>query len=125
MTLAIGPLGLAAWFGLLVTALNMMPVGQLDGGHVTYALWPRYAHAISRVGLVVCLLLLYLRPTWLLWTILLWLLGRRPHPPTLANALPTGRARLYIGLLGFAVLAVCFTPSPVLISWQDIREIFN
>src|SRR5206468_3784692 len=63
MTLAIGPLGLAAWFGLLVTALNMMPVGQLDGGHVTYALWPRYAHAISRVGLVVCLLLLYLRPT--------------------------------------------------------------
>jgi membrane-associated protease RseP (regulator of RpoE activity) len=125
MTLAIGPLGLAAWFGLLVTALNMMPVGQLDGGHVAYSLWPRHAHAVSRVGLVVCLLLLYLRPTWLVWTILLWLLGRRPHPPTLANTLPTGRARLYIGLLGFAVFAVCFTPNPVLISWNDVRELFN
>jgi membrane-associated protease RseP (regulator of RpoE activity) len=123
MTLSIGPLGLAAWFGLLVTALNMMPVGQLDGGHVAYALWPRYAHLISRVGLVVCLLLLYLRPTWLVWTILLWLLGRRPHPPTMANALPTGRARLYVGLLGFAIFAVCFTPNPVMISWQDIRQL--
>jgi membrane-associated protease RseP (regulator of RpoE activity) len=125
MTLAIGPLGLAAWFGLLVTALNMMPVGQLDGGHVTYALWPRHAYRISRVGLVVCLLLLYLRPTWLVWTILLWLLGRRPHPPTLANALPTGRARLFVGLLGFAIFAVCFTPNPVLISWNDLRELLN
>lgn len=125
MTLAIGPLGLAAWFGLLVTALNMMPVGQLDGGHVSYALWPRYAHLISRVGLVVCLLLLYLRPTWLLWTILLWVLGRRPHPPTLANAAPMGRARLYVGLLGFAIFAVCFTPDPVMISWNDLREMFN
>jgi len=123
MTLAIGPLGLAAWFGLLVTALNMMPVGQLDGGHVTFALWPRYAQLISRAGLVVCLLLLYLRPTWLVWTILLWLLGRRPHPPTLVNTLPTGRARLYVGLLGFAVFAVCFTPNPVLISWHDVREL--
>ena len=125
MTLAIGPLGLAAWFGLLVTALNMMPVGQLDGGHVTYALWPGHAHTISRVGLVVCLLLLYLRPTWLVWTILLWLLGRRPHPPTLVNALPVGRARLFVGLVGFAVFAVCFTPNPVLISWNDLRELFN
>ena len=125
MTLAIGPLGLAAWFGLLVTALNMMPVGQLDGGHVTYALWPRHAPTISRVGLVVCLLLLYLRPTWLVWTILLWLLGRRPHPPTLGNAVPVGRARLCVGLVGFAVFAVCFTPNPVLISWSDLRQLFN
>lgn len=125
MALAFGPLTRAAWFGLLVTALNMMPVGQLDGGHVTYALWPRYAHAVSRIGLVACLFLLYLRPTWLLWTILLWVLGRRPHPPTLVDTLPIGRARLFVGLLGFAIFAVCFTPSPVMISWNDLRELFN
>jgi hypothetical protein len=80
---------------------------------------------ISRVGLVVCLLLLYLRPTWLVWTILLWLLGRRPHPHTLANALPVGRVRLYIGVLGFAIFAVCFTPNPFLVSWNDLRGLFN
>lgn len=122
MTLAIGPLGFAAWFGLFVTALNMMPVGQLDGGHVAYALWPRYAQRVSRAGLVVCLLLLYFRPTWLVWTILLWVLGRRPHPRTLFDELPTDRARLWIGLLGYAILAVCFTPSPIQISWPDLRE---
>jgi membrane-associated protease RseP (regulator of RpoE activity) len=122
MTLVIGPLGLAAWFGLLVTALNMMPVGQLDGGHVTYALWPRHAQTISRIGLGVCLLLLYFRPTWLVWTIVLWLLGRRPHPPTMLNALPPGRGRLFVGLLGFAVFAVCFTPSPFLVSWSDFFD---
>jgi membrane-associated protease RseP (regulator of RpoE activity) len=119
MTLSIGPLGLAAWFGLFVTALNLMPVGQLDGGHVTYALWPRYARYVSRAGLIVCLALLYFRPEWLLWTILLWLLGRRPHPPTTYNALPVDRGRLIVGLLGFVILAVCFTPDPILLSWRD------
>jgi membrane-associated protease RseP (regulator of RpoE activity) len=119
MTLGIGPLGLAAWFGLFVTALNMMPVGQLDGGHVTFALWPRYARHVSRVGLVVCLALLYFRPVWLLWTILLWVLGRRPHPPPTYDFLPVNRGRLLVGLLGFAILAVSFTPDPILLSWKD------
>jgi membrane-associated protease RseP (regulator of RpoE activity) len=125
MTLAIGPLGTAAWFGLFVTALNMMPVGQLDGGHVTYSLWPRWAQTVSRVGLFVCLGLLYLRPTWLVWTLLLLLLGRRPHPPTLMDWQAIGRARLAIGLFGFAVFVVCFTPSPIMISWHDFLEAFG
>lgn len=123
--LTIGSLGLAAWFGLFVTALNMMPVGQLDGGHVTYALWPRRAHWVSRVGLVACLDLLYFRPTWILWTILLWLLARRPHPPTLSDGVPIGRGRLLVGLLGYAIFAVCFTPHPVLISWDQVLEAFG
>ncbi len=124
-SLVIGPLGLAAWFGLFVTALNMMPVGQLDGGHVTYSLWPRWAHRISRLGLVACAGLLYLRPTWLLWTLLLLVLGRRPHFPTLNDALPVGRDRLAVGLLGFAIFAVCFTPSPVIVSWSDFLQAFG
>jgi membrane-associated protease RseP (regulator of RpoE activity) len=125
MTLSIGPLGMAAWFGLFVTALNLMPVGQLDGGHVTYALWPRWAGAISRVGIAVCLGLLYLRPSWLLWAALLALLGWRGHPETLADQAPVGRGRLAIGLLGFAIFAVCFTPSPFMVSWSDLLEAFG
>jgi len=125
MTLSIGPLGMAAWFGLFVTALNMMPVGQLDGGHVTYALWPRLALSISRAGIAVCLALLYLRPSWLLWAALLLLLGRRPHPPTLYESEPVGRGRLLLGLLGFVIFAVCFTPSPFMVSWNDMLEAFG
>jgi membrane-associated protease RseP (regulator of RpoE activity) len=125
MTLYIGPLGMAAWFGLFLTALNMMPVGQLDGGHVAHALWPRQAIWISRAALGVCLVLLYRRPTWLLWTFLLLLFGRRPHPPTLREESPVGWARLCVGLLGFAIFAVCFTPNPILVSWPQFLEMLG
>ena len=119
--LLIGPVGLAAWFGLLITALNLMPIGQLDGGHVAYALLRRHHRIVTRVALAACVVLLYMRPTWLLWTLLLLVLGRR-HPPTLHDARPLGPARVALGLAGVAVFAVCFTPNPFLISWGDFIE---
>jgi len=118
MTLVLGPLGKAAWFGLLVTALNLMPVGQLDGGHVSYALFRRRAIWVSRAVTAIALVLVYLWPMWLVWTIILLLLGRR-HPPTLADERPIGRARVWIGVLGLVVFVLCFTPNPILISWAD------
>jgi len=117
-TLAIGPLGMAAWFGLLVTALNMMPIGQLDGGHVVYSLLRERAHRISRIGSWLCVGLIYFGPSWVLWAILVRVLGR-PHPPTWNDAAPLGRARVAVGLLGFAVFAVCFTPTPIVVSWAQ------
>jgi membrane-associated protease RseP (regulator of RpoE activity) len=117
----IGPVGLAAWFGLFVTALNLMPIGQLDGGHVAYAMLRRHHRAVSYAALAACLLLLFLRPTWLLWTILLLALGRR-HPPTLDDTRPLGAARVALGILGFVVFAVCFTPNPFLITWSDFFD---
>ena len=89
-----GPLGLAAWFGLFVTALNLMPIGQLDGGHVTYALLGERARRISLIGSWVAVALVYFGPNWILWAVLLRLLGRR-HPPTLDDEAPVGaRPRL-------------------------------
>jgi membrane-associated protease RseP (regulator of RpoE activity) len=117
----IGPVGRAAWFGLFVTALNLMPIGQLDGGHVAYALLRRHYRIVSRLGLAACLVLLYFRPTWLLWTILLLTLGRR-HPPTLNDSRPLDATRVAVGILGFAVFAVCFTPSPFVVTWNDFIE---
>lgn len=117
----IGPLGLAAWFGLFVTALNLMPIGQLDGGHVSYAMLHRHHRIVSRVGLAACLILLYFRPTWLLWTILLLVLGRR-HPPTLNDRRPLGAARVAVGLLGAAVFVVSFTPNPFIVTWAEFFE---
>lgn len=125
MTLEIGAFGMAAWFGLFVTALNLMPVGQLDGGHVTFALLPRRALWVSRLGVLLCLGLVWLRPTWLLWAVLLTLLGLRPHPPTWDQQRPVSRARCLLGLVCLAVFAVVFTPEPVLISWPQFLELLG
>lgn len=121
-----GPYWIAAWFGLLLTALNMMPVGQLDGGHVTYSVIRERALYVTRAAFGVAAVLVYLRPTWLLWAVLLLLLSR-PHPPTLYDAAPLGRARTWLAVVGVAVFAVCFTPNPIITTWTDffraMREI--
>jgi membrane-associated protease RseP (regulator of RpoE activity) len=121
LTLYLGPLGLAAWFGLFVTALNMLPIGQLDGGHVTYALLRERANAISRMGSWACVALTYFGPNWLVWSLLLRLLGRR-HPQTLDDDAPVGRGRQVLGALGFVMFAVCFVPDPFQWSWRDFFE---
>ena len=120
-TLLMGPLGLAAWFGLLVTALNLMPIGQLDGGHVTYALLRDRAHAISRIASWVCVALIYFGPSWILWAILVRVLGRH-HPPTRDDPAPIGRPRVLVGLLSLVVFVVCFVPDPIVFSWLDFFE---
>ena len=123
-TLLIGPLGMAAWFGLLMTALNLMPIGQLDGGHVVYALVRQRATLVSSVSLAASLVLVYLRPSWLFWSALLLVLSR-PHPPTLHDARPIGTARVVVGIIGLLVFVVSFTPEPILISWADFLQAFR
>jgi membrane-associated protease RseP (regulator of RpoE activity) len=117
-TLSIGPLGMAAWFGLFVTALNMMPIGQLDGGHVAYSLLREKAHLVSRIASWVCVALIYFGPSWIVWALLLRILGRR-HPPTANDPRSLGRGRIAIGILGFVIFALCFTPTPIVVSWSQ------
>jgi membrane-associated protease RseP (regulator of RpoE activity) len=121
VTLVLGPLGLAAWFGLFVTALNLLPIGQLDGGHVTYALFRDRAALISRLGFWACVALTYFGPNWLIWSLLLRLLGRR-HPPTLDDRAPVGQGRRLVGLLGMLVFVVTFVPDPFQWSWIEFFE---
>jgi membrane-associated protease RseP (regulator of RpoE activity) len=121
MTLSLGPLGLAAWFGLFVTALNLIPIGQLDGGHVTYALFREQAALVSRIGSWICIALIYFGPNWIIWSLLLRLLGRR-HPPTLDDTVPVGRARAWIGAVGLLVFVGCFVPNPIVWSWRDFFD---
>src|SRR4029078_4965171 len=120
----IGPLGLAAWFGFLVTALNLMPVGQLDGGHVAYAILRRRSLALSRFVQLMGLVLLWFSPLWLAWMVVMLFIGKR-HPPTLADHRPVGRARILVGLVGLVVFALCFTPKPLLLSWNDFLGSFR
>jgi membrane-associated protease RseP (regulator of RpoE activity) len=124
LTLMLGPLGLAAWFGLFVTALNLIPIGQLDGGHVTYSLFRQRAHLISWIGSWVCVLLVYFGPNWIVWAILVRVLGRR-HPRTLDDSLPLGAPRAAIGLLALAVFVLCFTPNPIVWSWSEFFDVIR
>ncbi|MGH7771317.1 MAG: site-2 protease family protein [Candidatus Binatia bacterium] len=107
------PIGFAGWIGLLVTAMNLLPVGQLDGGHVVYALFGQRYIWISRLALVSILLLGLLRlwDGWLIWGLLLLFMGVR-HPPPLDPYTPLDTKRKFMGWLMLVILAVTFIPAP-------------
>jgi membrane-associated protease RseP (regulator of RpoE activity) len=111
-------LAVAAWFGLLLTGLNLIPIGQLDGGHILYALFPRYAHRISRIAWLCGLGLAVWRPAWLFWALLMAFVGRRPHPTTVDDAPPIGRTRRVVAVLALAVFVLTFIPEPIPITWE-------
>ena len=106
------PVAFAGWIGLLVTALNLLPVGQLDGGHVAYALFPEYHRYISLgvLGLlVVCGVLFW--QGWLMWAVLLAFLGWR-HPPPYQFWVPLDRSRRVLGIITIVVFVLTFSPAP-------------
>lgn len=107
------PVAAAGWVGLLVTALNLLPAGQLDGGHVTYALFGRRYIWISRLTVVTILTLGIMRlwDGWLVWGALLLFMGMR-HPPPLDPETPLDPIRKFIGWFLLATLALTFTPVP-------------
>jgi membrane-associated protease RseP (regulator of RpoE activity) len=106
------PVAFAGWIGLLVTALNLMPVGQLDGGHVTYALFPQYHRYISIgvLGLLAVSGLLFWKG-WLIWAVLLFFLGWR-HPPPYHTWVPLDQSRRLLGIITIVVFVLTFTPAP-------------
>jgi membrane-associated protease RseP (regulator of RpoE activity) len=115
-TVNMHPVAFAAWFGLLATALNLFPIGQLDGGHIAYAVLGRWSTHLT-LAMVACLIgLVFVSSSWLVWAVLtvgmLLLIGPR-HPPVWDEHLPLDRTRLW--LAGFAVVmfVLCFTPAPI------------
>jgi hypothetical protein len=85
---------------------------------VTYALLREKARLVSRIGSWVCVALVYFGPSWILWSALVRVLGRR-HPATLDDEAPVGRGRIVVGLVSLAVFVVCFVPNPIVFSWRD------
>lgn len=109
----------AAWAGLLITALNLFPFAQLDGGHVVFALFgPRGHKAISRVTFALAALLLVLdfylhrQATWLMWVGMLYVLSKLGHP-TVEDGAPLGRARIFIACIGLLLFILSFIPFPI------------
>ena len=112
---------LAAWVGSLVTALNLMPVGQLDGGHGTFALFGQRAHWwIGRVAFGLMLIttifgwLWFRSPVMFLYVVLLAVMLRVRHPQP-EQMEPLGLARTIIGVITLIVFALCFLPFPITI----------
>jgi membrane-associated protease RseP (regulator of RpoE activity) len=106
------PVLIAAWFGLFATGLNLLPVGQLDGGHVTYALFGRIHKRISQALLLMLIPFgLFYWPGWLLWTTVLLMIGFR-HPVTVDDSVPLSKRHVWLGWIALAMFVLCFTPMP-------------
>lgn len=110
--LVLHPTAWAAWWGLFVTALNMLPFAQLDGGHVCYALFGAGHRRWARRLLAGLAGLGMFSPVWALWTAILILIGPI-HPPVADEEHPLDRRRTILGWLALAVLVVSFAVTPI------------
>lgn len=112
--LALNPIYMAGWVGMLVTGLNMIPISQLDGGHVSYSVFGSYAKWVARGIIMVAI-------AWIVWTnnynwvmmLFVVLLIGVDHPPTSNDSLDIGWGRRILGVASFAIPILCFTPIPL------------
>jgi membrane-associated protease RseP (regulator of RpoE activity) len=105
------PMAFAGWLGLFVTALNLLPIGQLDGGHVAYGMFGRYRLYAMIAVLVALAGLGFLWPGWWIWGLLAVFLGLR-HPAPQDNISPLGTREKILALAALLVLILTFTPVP-------------
>ena len=112
MVLNYHPCALAAWVGLLVTSLNLIPVGQLDGGHILYAASPIWYRRLRPLVLASLALLGFLWPGWWLWFGLLLIVAWR-HPPVLYPAAGLGLRRRQVALATLIIFLLVFMPVPL------------
>jgi len=109
----IHPVALAGWAGLLVTALNLLPVGQLDGGHVMYSLLGNRARLFAwPIVILLVVMGFFLWEGWLLWAALIFLFGRQ-HPDPLDDVTRLDLPQKIYAALVLAVFVLVFTPVPI------------
>lgn len=118
------PIAMAAWVGLLATSLNLLPIWQLDGGHIAYAILGRSRQrSISMAGIAMLLVLSlwdWRTPSYLLFALMLLIFGWRVrfyHPRTLYDDDAVGKGRVMLGWIALLILVVSFIPVPVSIEY--------
>ena len=107
------PFAWAGWIGMLVTSLNLMPVGQLDGSHVAYALVGRRQRLVAWFFIGALLALARQWPGWIFWTVLMVFLVRVSHPPVVLERVGLGPGRRLLGWAMVVLLLLLFLPAPV------------
>ncbi len=107
------PVGFAGWVGIFITALNLMPIGQLDGGHILYVLLGKGAHRVARTLLVAGMVAIVVGGYWgwIVWIFLLTMIGVK-HPPTADDTVPIGAGRTILGWAALCFVPLGFTPVP-------------
>lgn len=112
----IHPVVFAAWFGMLATAWNLLPFGQLDGGHLTYATLGDRSRFFSIATVAGAIVMCFISLSWLVMTVMMVVmmvfLGSR-HPRVLDEHEPLGPARVGLALFALFMLIICFTPVPI------------
>jgi membrane-associated protease RseP (regulator of RpoE activity) len=117
----LNPVWWAAWVGVFMTALNLLPVGQLDGGHVTYAVFGRRGHRLTAWASYISVIALAVFSVksgawnWVAFAALLTLVIRVGHPPVVDEGEPLGMARVLVAIIGLLVFALSFLPFPITI----------
>ncbi len=115
-SLNLHPMAFAAWFGLLATALNLFPIGQLDGGHISMPCSDAVRRWITLGTVAIAVVLTFFSLSWLVWTVLMvvMLLVFGPHhPPTDDEDVPLDGVRLAIAIFAALMFIACFTPAPI------------
>ncbi len=107
------PVAFAGWIGLLVTSLNLLPIGQLDGGHIVYALFGEKHGLIAKITIPILIVMgITLWPGWIVWAILMLIMGYK-HPPVVYPHIQLDKNRKIIGWISLAIFILTFTPMPV------------
>ena len=107
------PLLKAGWWGFFITALNLVPVSQLDGGHIAYALFGRHHRSIARIVFMgAAAITLLVSPGYLIMLLLVFYMGIE-HPPALDDLSPIGTPRRILGILTLLLFLLLFTPVPL------------
>jgi membrane-associated protease RseP (regulator of RpoE activity) len=119
--IVIHPLGFGAWFGMLATALNLLPFGQLDGGHIAYSVFGRRAVGLSVVTLATVIGLSFAATSWVAMAVMFaamtWFVGLR-HPAPYDDFTPLTRGRLFVAFIALLILVGCFTPVPLAFNFE-------
>lgn len=107
------PVAFAGWVGLFVTAINLFPIGQLDGGHVIYALFGKKSHILAKSFFVFLLILIYFWPSWGIWAILLLVLTRFKSAPLINDEVPLLKSHKRVGFAAIIIFVLTFVPVPI------------
>lgn len=113
-TLLLHPVAFAGWFGMFVTMLNLLPMAQLDGGHIVFAATTRWHQRIAQGFWVLIMLLGWFWIGWLLWGFIVLVVsrGRLRHPPVLDAYRPLPRSRIWLLLASLLLFLLTFAPAP-------------
>ncbi len=119
------PIGYAGWVGLFVTALNLLPIGQLDGGHIAYALFGKKSRVVFLVAIsVMAFITVFYNPGWLFLLVLFILFGFR-HPAPIDDITPLDGKRKLLGGVAFIAFLLSFTPAPFPDFVKEFEEMFR